>query len=118
MLSGRSVGLVGAAELGAMKASALFVNTSRGALVDEGALLEVLREGRIRGAAVDVFEREPLPRESEWRSLEWGAGGRSQVVLTPHMGYGEEEVMERWYEEQAENVRAWVEGGEVVNRMN
>ncbi|KAL9073440.1 MAG: hypothetical protein Q9157_004748 [Trypethelium eluteriae] len=73
-----------------MKETAMFVNTSRGPLVDEDALLRVLEKGAIRGAAIDVFDIEPLPQDSPWRSLKWGEDGRSQVLLTPHMGYVEE----------------------------
>lgn len=117
VLSERSRGTVGRAELAAMKREALFVNTSRGPLVDETALLAVLKEGRIRGAALDVFDREPLPVDSEWRSMEWGLGGRSQLVLSPHMGYAEIETMHAWYEQQAANVERWLRGEEVVNRI-
>ena len=86
VLSERSVGMVGEKELRGMKSGAVFVNTSRGPLVDEGALLAVLKEGRVKGAGLDVFNREPLEQESEWRSERWGEEGRSEVVLSPHMG--------------------------------
>lgn len=115
VLSERSRGVVGRRELGLMKKSAVFVNTSRGPLVDEGALVEVLRDGRIRGAALDVFGEEPLPVDSPWRSSgEW----KADVVLSPHMGYVNAGTMERWYQEQAEEVERWVKGEEVRNRMN
>ena len=100
-----------------MKPDALFVNTSRGPLVDEQALLQVLKDGKIGGAALDVFDIEPLPEESEWRSTEWGKGGRSRVVLTPHMGYAEKETMHDWYRQQAENVERWLRGEEVLGRI-
>ncbi|KAK2734825.1 hypothetical protein FQN55_002520 [Onygenales sp. PD_40] len=118
VLSERSRGMVGGRELGVMKSSALLVNTSRGPLVEEGELLETLKRGGIRGAALDVFDREPLAEDSEWRTTEWGVEGRSEVLLTPHMGYGEEEIMNRWYEEQAENLGRWLEGKEVLNRLS
>ncbi|PGH16008.1 hypothetical protein AJ79_01988 [Helicocarpus griseus UAMH5409] len=117
VLSERSKGIVGKEELEAMKRTALLVNTSRGPLVEEEALLEVLREGRIRGAALDVFNREPLAGDSEWRTTKWGVEGRSEVLLSPHMGYAEEEIMERWYEEQAENLGRWLDGKEVETRL-
>jgi phosphoglycerate dehydrogenase-like enzyme len=108
---------VGAAELGVMKAGAFFVNTSRGPLVDEAALVQVLREGKIAGAALDVFDVEPLPGDSPWRSDKWGTAGSSRVLVTPHMGYVEEEVLGTWYEETAENVERLVEGRELLHRI-
>jgi phosphoglycerate dehydrogenase-like enzyme len=118
VLSPRSKDIVGAKELEAMKPSALFVNTSRGPLVNEEALLKVLKEGKIRGAALDVFNQEPLPLDSEWRTTPWGKEGRSEVLLSPHMGYVEEGVMGRWYEETADNVERWLDGKELMHKMN
>lgn len=118
VLSARSKGIVGAEDLALMKPSALFVNTSRGPLVDEEALLDCLRAGSIRGAAIDVFDVEPLPKDSAWRTTRWGEDGTSQVLLTPHMGYVEEEKMHTWYSEQADNVQRWLDGGEVQHRFN
>ncbi|KAL2108065.1 hypothetical protein VUR80DRAFT_4320 [Thermomyces stellatus] len=115
VLSERSRGVVSAADLRRMKASAFLVNTSRGPLVDEGALLAVLREGRIAGAALDVFDLEPLPADSEWRTTRWGEDGRSRVVLTPHMGYVEGEKLRGWYEQQVDNIRRWVRGDALLN---
>jgi phosphoglycerate dehydrogenase-like enzyme len=117
ILSDRSRGIIGMNELQAMKSSALFVNTSRGPLVDEKALLQVLEEGKIRGAALDVFEIEPLPRDSPFRSTKWGTEGRSQLVLSPHMGYSEIETMNEWYRQQAANVERWLKGEEVQNKI-
>lgn len=117
VLSERSRHIVGEKDLALMKDSAMLVNTSRGPLVDEGALLRVLERGAIRGAAIDVFDIEPLPQDSAWRSLAWGQDGRSQVLLTPHMGYVEEGVMHAWYAETAENVERWVRGEEVLDRL-
>lgn len=85
VLSERSRGIVGAADLARMKPQALIVNTSRGPLIDESALLETLRAGRIRGAALDVFDPEPLPLDSPWRTTPWGQEGRSEVLLSPHV---------------------------------
>jgi lactate dehydrogenase-like 2-hydroxyacid dehydrogenase len=115
VLSDRSRGIVSAEDLALLKPSALFVNTSRGPLVDEAALIEVLGKGKIRGAAIDVFEIEPLPKESRWRSEAWGTEGRSKVLLSPHMGYVEEEAMANWYEEQAEILERWYKGEELLH---
>ena len=112
-LSERSRGVVGEQELRSMKKQALLVNTSRGPLIDERALLRVLKEGEIRGAALDVFDVEPLEQNSEWRSMKWGENGSSHVLLTPHMGYVEEEVMNAFYEETARNVERWLNGEDV-----
>ncbi|EER23524.1 hypothetical protein D8B26_001644 [Coccidioides posadasii str. Silveira] len=117
VLSSRSQGIVGRKELEMMKPTAFFVNTSRGPLVDEDALLDVLNEGKIRGAALDVFNIEPLPLDSEWRTTPWGQDGRSDVLLSPHMGYVEEGIMNRWYEEQADNVERWLDGNEVLTKL-
>jgi glycerate dehydrogenase len=87
VLSDRSRGIVGAADLAQMKPQALIINTSRGPLVDEAALLDTLRAGRIRGAALDVFDPEPLPLDSPWRTTAWGREGRSEVLLTPHVSF-------------------------------
>lgn len=110
VLSGRSRGIIGTEELRAMKGSAVLVNTSRGPLVDEKALLECLNAGGIRGAALDVFDLEPLPPTSPWRTTGWGHDGRSQVVLSPHMGYGDEEQLVGWYRECAANLQAFIAG--------
>ena len=117
VLSDRSHGIVGHADLSLMKKSAFFINTSRGPLVDEGALLDVLERGAIRGAALDVFNIEPLPKDSRWRTQKWGTEGRSQVLLSPHMGYVEEGIMRRFYDEQAEITRRWIQGEELMNIM-
>jgi lactate dehydrogenase-like 2-hydroxyacid dehydrogenase len=93
VLSDRSRGIVGKEELGWMKKNAFLVNTSRGPLVDEEALMNVLEKGGIRGAALDVFEIEPLPKDSRWRKTKWGEDGRGKVLLSPHMGYVEESTM-------------------------
>jgi lactate dehydrogenase-like 2-hydroxyacid dehydrogenase len=115
VLSERSTGIVGAQELGWMKPSSLLVNTSRGPLVDEAALLDTLRHGRICGAALDVFDIEPLPADSPWRHEDWEAPGKSRVLLTPHMGYVEEGTMQTWYEETAENLERLLDGRELLH---
>ncbi|KAL4800668.1 hypothetical protein BDV19DRAFT_351928 [Aspergillus venezuelensis] len=112
VLSDRSRGIVGATELSNMKKSGLLINTSRGPLVDEDALLETLKNGGIGGAAIDVFDPEPLPLDSAWRTTKWGVDGRSEVVLTPHMGYGDEQI-HGWYDAVAENLEAWLDGREL-----
>ena len=117
VLSERSRGIVGKEDLALMKESALFVNTSRGPLVVEDALLEGLEEGRIRGAALDVFDLEPLPVDSRWRTTKWGEDGRAHVLLSPHMGYVEEQTMGNWYEEQVEIVERWHKGQELLNEL-
>ncbi|KAF2170102.1 hypothetical protein M409DRAFT_64464 [Zasmidium cellare ATCC 36951] len=115
VLSGRSKGVVGARELGWMKRSGLLLNTSRGGLIDEEALIEALKEGGIKGVALDVFWQEPIPKESPWRSVDSWA--KSEVVLSPHMGYVNEGTMNRWYQEQAEELERWLKGEELQNRM-
>ncbi|KAK3987083.1 hypothetical protein QBC44DRAFT_295926 [Cladorrhinum sp. PSN332] len=110
VLGERSRGSIGATDLGLMKKSAIFVNTSRGPLVVEKDLLEALEQGKIRAAALDVFEREPLPLDSRWRTTKWGEDGRSRVLLTPHMGYVEEATLDAWYSQQVENVLGWEKG--------
>ena len=117
VLSDRSRNIIGAKELALMKEHALLVNTSRGPLVNEDALLQCLSEGRIGGAALDVYNLEPLPKDSPWRTTKWGQHGSSKVLLSPHMGYTEEEVMDRWYDEAAENVERYLEGQELSNVM-
>ena len=118
VLSDRSRGIVGAKELDHMKPSALLVNTSRGLLIDQDALLDTLEQGRIRGAALDVFDIEPLPLTSPWRRTNyWGLNGRSALLTTPHMGYVDEVLMNTWYAETAENVERWLQGRDVLHRL-
>lgn len=118
VLGPRSLGVIGEKELGVMKPGAMIVNTSRGPLIDDDALFVALDEGRIRGAALDVFDIEPLPAKSRWRTTPWGKNGSGRVLLTPHMGYVEEEIMHTWYDETAENIERWMRGDEVLNRLN
>jgi phosphoglycerate dehydrogenase-like enzyme len=102
-LSSRTRGLIGAGDLGLMKPSAYFVNTSRGPIVEEAALLEALRAGRIAGAGLDVYDVEPLPLDHPLRKLD-------NVVLTPHLGYVTEDNYRRFYEQFVENIAAWQAG--------
>lgn len=117
VLFARSIGIIGKKELAVMKPSALLVNTSRGPLIDQNSLLDTLGNGRINGAAIDVFDIEPLPHDSPWRSQKWGTEGRSRVMTTPHMGYVEDESINCWYEEHAENLESWLERRELLNRL-
>ena len=96
-------GIVGKAEIDSMKRTAYLVNTSRGPLIDEEALVTALQEKRIAGAGLDVFWTEPLPSDHALRGL-------GNVVLTPHLGYVVDENMKRFYESAVENIRAWIDG--------
>jgi phosphoglycerate dehydrogenase-like enzyme len=102
VLSRRTKGLVGAAELAAMKPSARLVNTSRGPIVEEAALIEALREHKIAGAAIDVFDVEPLPRDHPYRSLE-------NALATPHIGYVSRELYRTFYGDTVKNIAAWLD---------
>ncbi|MBT5773636.1 MAG: D-2-hydroxyacid dehydrogenase family protein [Dehalococcoidia bacterium] len=106
VLSERTRGLVGAAELGLMRESAYLVNTSRGPIVDEGGLVEALRSGSIAGAGLDVFDTEPLPAGHPLLSLD-------NVVLTPHVGYVTKETYEVFYGEAVEGIVAFLDGAPV-----
>jgi len=103
VLSERTRGLVGARELGLMKRTAYLVNTSRGPIVDEAALVRALRDGTIAGAGLDVFEPEPLPADHPFRSL-------PNIVVTPHLGYVTEEGYRIFYGQALEDVKAWLAG--------
>jgi phosphoglycerate dehydrogenase-like enzyme len=103
VLSQRSRGLVGAADLARMKPTAYLVNTARGPIVDEAALLEALKARKIAGAAVDVFSVEPLPVDNPFRKLD-------NIVLTPHLGYVTEESFRSHYGQMVESIDAWFKG--------
>jgi phosphoglycerate dehydrogenase-like enzyme len=111
VLSDRTRGLVAAAELGHMKPTAYLVNTSRGPIVDGKALLETLRARRIAGAALDVFDQEPLPADHPLRRLD-------NVVLTPHLGYVLEENYRLLYPQAVETIRAFMTGKPVPRAIN
>ncbi|KAH8708476.1 D-isomer specific 2-hydroxyacid dehydrogenase [Phaeosphaeriaceae sp. PMI808] len=118
VLSDRSRNIIDRKDLEMMKPSALLINTSRGALINQDALIDTLEHGRIRGAALDVFDIEPLPVDSPWRKANyWGIAGRSRLLTTPHMGYVDEALMNTWYAETAENVERWLQGQEVLHRL-
>jgi len=117
VLSDRSRGLVTAAELSMMKSTAFLVNTSRGPLVVEDDLFDALEKGTIAGAALDVFDVEPLPHASRWRTTAWGEDGRADVLLAPHMGYVDKDTFEAWYSMQADNVERWLAGQELHTQL-
>jgi phosphoglycerate dehydrogenase-like enzyme len=102
VLSGRTRGLIGRSEFALMKPTARLVNTSRGPIVDEAALIEALQARRIAGAAVDVFEAEPLPADHPFRKLE-------NVLATPHIGYVTEDLYRTFYGDAASNIAKWLE---------
>jgi D-3-phosphoglycerate dehydrogenase len=103
VLSDRSRGLVGAKELGLMKKSAYLINTSRGPIVDEKALIAVLQSKSIAGAGLDVFDIEPLPLDHPFRKMD-------NVVITPHLGYVSEQNYRKYFPDIVEGIRAWLDG--------
>jgi D-3-phosphoglycerate dehydrogenase len=103
VLSDRSRGLVGAKELGLMKKTAYLVNTARGPIVDEKALIAALNSKSIAGAGLDVFDVEPLPLDHPFRKMD-------NVVLTPHLGYVSERNYRVLYSGVVEDIRAWLDG--------
>jgi phosphoglycerate dehydrogenase-like enzyme len=108
-LSSRSRGLVTAAELRLMKPAAYLINTSRGPIIDEPALIAALRDGIIAGAGLDVFDVEPLPPGHALRVL-------PNTVVTPHQGYVTVENYRLFFATAVENIRAWLDG-RVVNSL-
>jgi phosphoglycerate dehydrogenase-like enzyme len=103
VLSHRTKGLIGAPELALMKPTARLVNTSRAPIVDEVALIEALQARRIAGAAVDVFETEPLSADHPFRKLD-------NVLATPHIGYVTEDLYRTFYGDAAASIAKWIEG--------
>jgi phosphoglycerate dehydrogenase-like enzyme len=103
VLSDRSRGLVGAADLARMKPTSFIVNTARGPIIDETALLETLKARKIAGAAVDVFSVEPLPVDHPFRKLD-------NLVLTPHLGYVTQETFIAHYNQMVEGIDGWLKG--------
>jgi phosphoglycerate dehydrogenase-like enzyme len=106
ILADSTRGLVGAAELAAMKPTAYLVNTSRGPIVDQAALVRALREGRIAGAGLDVYDEEPLPADHPLRTVQ-------RTVLTPHLGYVTRATFTSFYGQAVEDVRAYVDGSPI-----
>ena len=103
VLSDRTRGLVRAKDLGLMKKTAYLINTSRGPIVEEKALIAALNSKSIAGAGLDVFDIEPLPTDHPFRKMD-------NVVLTPHLGYVSEENYRAFYSGVVEDVRAWLDG--------
>ncbi|TFV40796.1 D-2-hydroxyacid dehydrogenase family protein [Bradyrhizobium frederickii] len=110
VLSERSRGLVSREDLARMKPTAFLVNTARGPIVDEQALLEALQQRRIAGAGLDVFSVEPLPVEHPFRKLD-------NLVLTPHLGYATKDGLGIHYSQMVEAIDAFTEGGELPRRL-
>jgi D-3-phosphoglycerate dehydrogenase len=106
VLSQRTRGLVGAKELALMKPTAYIVNTSRGPIIEEGALLAALREKRIAGAGLDVFDVEPLPTDHPLRKMD-------NVVLTPHLGYVSLQNYRAYFSGVVDDIRAFLDGAPV-----
>ena len=102
VLSGRSRGLVGAADIAKMKKGAILINTSRGPIIDEAAMLAAVTAGKIT-AALDVYDKEPLPVDHPLRKA-------PNTVLTPHMGYGVKETWDGFYPQMIENALAFMDG--------
>jgi phosphoglycerate dehydrogenase-like enzyme len=105
-LSDRTRGLLGARELALMRRDSLLINTSRGPIVDEAALLEALAAGSIGGAGLDVFDVEPLPPGHPLRTA-------PRTLLTPHLGYATEETFRGMFAEAVEDIEAWLDGAPV-----
>jgi phosphoglycerate dehydrogenase-like enzyme len=103
VLSPRTRGLIGSAELELMKPTAFLVNTSRGPIVDEAALIAALRGGKIAGAGLDVFDVEPLPLDHPFRKMD-------NVVITPHLGYVSEQNYRRYFADAVEDIGAFLDG--------
>ncbi len=105
-LSERTRGLVGARELRLMKGTALLINTSRGPIIDEPALIAALSENRIGGCGLDVFDEEPLPVDHPLRR-------EPRALLTPHLGYWTRDNLADWYTGMVEAVTAFLEGAPI-----
>lgn len=110
VLSDRSRGLVGRADLARMKPTAFLVNTARGPIVDEQALLEALEQRKIAGAGIDVFSVEPLPVDHPFRKLD-------NLVLTPHLGYATEDGLRIHYGQMVEAIDAFIKGNELPRKL-
>lgn len=106
VLSDRSRGIVDAQALDWMKPTALLVNTARGPIVDESALIKALQKNRIAGAALDVFEQEPLPAHHPFRTLD-------TVLATPHVGYVSQQNYHLFFSQMIEDIQAWAAGAPI-----
>jgi phosphoglycerate dehydrogenase-like enzyme len=103
VLSGRTRGIIASRDFALMKPTSLLCNTSRGPLIDEAALIDALRHQRIAGAALDVYDQEPLPSEHPLRALE-------NTVLTPHVGYVSVDSYRHYFPEMVEDLQAFLDG--------
>ena len=101
VLSPKTRGIIGVAELALMKRSSYLINTSRGPLIDETALIQALEDKKIAGFAVDVFEQEPLPADHPFRRL-------TNVLATPHIGFGSQSLYETFYRDAVANITSWI----------
>jgi len=110
VLSDRSRKLVGAADFARMKPSAILVNTSRGPIIDEAALIEALKQKKFAHAALDVYDREPLPADHPLKAL-------SNVTLAPHLGYVNTDVFKTFYGDALKNIEAFLDG-KPINVLN
>lgn len=110
ILSARTRGLLGAADLAKMKRTAILINTSRGPIVDEAALLAALQNGTIAHAGLDVYDREPLPKGHPFTRLD-------NVTLVPHLGYVVEDSYRHFYAGTIEDIEAWLDG-KPINLIN
>ena len=111
VLSERTRGLIGASELALMKPSARLVNTSRGPIVEEAALIEALGSRRIAGAAIDTYDTEPLPLDHPYRKI-------TNLLATPHIGYVSRGLYERFYCDTVSNILAWLDRGAGSDRRD
>jgi len=102
-LGQRNRGLITAKEIGLMKKTAYIVNTSRGPIIDEKALLDALNSKQIAGAGLDVYDVEPLPLDHPFRKLD-------NVVITPHLGYVSQQNYAKYYPDIVEDIRGWIDG--------
>jgi len=103
VLSDRTRGIVGAKEIAMMKPSAILVNVSRGPLIDEKAMIDALKSGRLGHAALDVYDREPLPADHPLRKMD-------NVTLSPHLGYVNDDNLKMFYGDALENIEAFLAG--------
>lgn len=102
VLSDRTRGLIGARELALMQPAAFIVNTSRGPIIDEKALVGALKEGRIAGAGIDVYDMEPLPGDHAFLAM-------PNTVLTPHIGYVTRDNFKTYFTQAVEDIAAWMD---------
>jgi len=109
VLSQRTRGLVGARELSLMKSTARLINTSRGPIVTESDLIDALHARKIAGAAIDVFDQEPLPPNHPFRTM-------ANVLATPHIGYVSRGLYETFYQDTVGNIRRWIEQSSIKER--